>query len=1414
MFLDSEDETGFRLRATDILVNRPRPLHGAAKSLYYRKEIVPHHSLPKRSRRLMLSRYSEMLSDLQRAIAARDKAEQENSEQFQLTHDPQLLAYQEAIRATMRQRDELLEQLKIDHDRIRGEREEAYSEQLDEVERDYRRASRTINESRGAELDEITTQHRDSTWVTTSVMDDTAEDSPRRQFDRFKTLLLKARDEQIAELGVLEAEVNEFAASRGWEGGPPTEPASPPRNREEASERFRSQSDQAERLLKTARTMPLPLLFRGMNAIATFGVVTVILIIPVFLFGDPAWLQMTGGRMSLPWMMASAGIGFVASLLLTGVLYTLAVMRFDDVMRSLKQATAEAAWAHRRWLAFAQEEMGLSQREFEIRQREMLRKREQSLKRYDQAQQAKVREIETLRDSELAEIRASHTARREAIETARESELKAIDLEAAHQVSLATAQYDAHLEKLETELTGYSADRRRRQATTWHELKTSWEQAIRGFQEEVASSQAESDAVYGDWGRPLAADWVPARSPPPFIRIGEFALDLHDWPSAIPSDIRLAPRQTEFALPATLAFPSQASLLLKGEGPRAREAAVRTLQTAMLRLLTHLPPGKLRYTIIDPIGLGESFAGFMHLADYDELLVTSRIWTETGHIESRLADLTEHMENVLQKYLRNEFSTIEEYNEHAGEVAEPYHILVISDFPSKFSDIAARRLVSIVNSGPRCGVYTLMSVDTSKDFPNGFSLSDIESACTTFQWHQGVTPAAAAAAMRDWDEEPLPAERDRSGREHGAFQSTIPELAHWPLRIDEPPGPEVFTGIVKRVGDASKDARRVEVSFQRIAPQPDAYWTQDSRKGIDIPLGRAGATKLQRLQLGRGTSQHMLVAGKTGSGKSTFLHALITNLSLHYSADEVNFYLIDFKKGVEFKDYAEFALPHARVVAIESDREFGVSTLQRLDEVLQERGELFRRHGVQDIAGYRNANPDAVLPRILLVVDEFQEFFIEDDKLGQSAALLLDRLVRQGRAFGIHVVLGSQTLGGAYSLARSTLGQVAVRVALQCSEADAHLILSEENTAARLLTRPGEAIYNDANGLLEGNHPFQIAWLSDDEREEYLKRIQQLAERKNRDFEPPIVFEGNIPSEAGRNVAARRILEQAVEDRVRTSPTMWLGEAVEIKQPTSFTFHRQTGSHLLIVGADPEAAQGLMGTGLLMLAGQVDLGDASRTARFYVLDGTPVDSSEGQQWKRITDCLPGGVVRATPRDTERVVSEIYAEWKDRDEHRDEVRPPVFLFIYHLSKFRDLRKGEDEFSLGGFGSSDTSDKPPQPSKMFSDLLANGPEAGIHVVAWCDSYNNLERWISRTSMKDLECRIAFQMNQSDSSSLIDSPAASKLGVHRALFYREESGTAEKFRPYGLPTEAWMHFVQSRLSTTTELEAATNLDEFTIS
>ena len=83
------------------------------------------------------------------------------------------------------------------------------------------------------------------------------------------------------------------------------------------------------------------------------------------------------------------------------------------------------------------------------------------------------------------------------------------------------------------------------------------------------------------------------------------------------------------------------------------------MQSVMLRMLTSSRPGHIRFMIVDPVGLGENFSAFMHLADFDERLVSNRIWTESSHIDRQLLDLTEHMENVIQVYLRNEFDTIQ-----------------------------------------------------------------------------------------------------------------------------------------------------------------------------------------------------------------------------------------------------------------------------------------------------------------------------------------------------------------------------------------------------------------------------------------------------------------------------------------------------------------------------------------------------------------------------------------------------------------------------------------------------------------------------------------------------------------------------------------------------------------------------------
>ena len=496
----------------------------------------------------------------------------------------------------------------------------------------------------------------------------------------------------------------------------------------------------------------------------------------------------------------------------------------------------------------------------------------------------------------------------------------------------------------------------------------------------------------------------------------------------------------------------------------------------------------MSFTIFDPVGLGQNFAALMHLADYEESYINSRIWTQTNQIEEKLAELNEHMEKVIQMYLRNEYETITEYNAQAGSIAEKYHFLVIASFPVNFSDTAARRLRNIAASGARCGVYTLIHWDQRHALPPEFVPDELRKNSI------GLVRTEKGFELSGW-------------RKAGTR-----------LVLDRPPSPEFATQFLHEVGQSSKDSNRVEVPFEQVAPPDAKLWTEETTEELTVPIGRSGATKLQQLAIGKGTRQHALVAGKTGSGKSTLFHVIITNLALWCSPEQVEFYLVDFKKGVEFKCYGNRRLPHAKVVAIESDREFGLSVLQRVDEELRRRGDLFRKLGVQDVAGYKRAGGTEPMPRSLLIIDEFQEFFTEEDRVSQSAAVLLDRIVRQGRAFGIHVLLGSQTLGGAYTLARATIGQMVIRIALMCNEADAYLIMDQDNPAPRLLTRPGEGIYNDAAGSIEGNSPFQTVWLPEEVRDSYLAKIRARADQSQKQYPGPFVFEGNAPADVKENL--------------------------------------------------------------------------------------------------------------------------------------------------------------------------------------------------------------------------------------------------------------------------------------------------------
>ncbi len=1290
----------------------------------------------------------DALNSVRQQLAELSENERDQATEIDLRYESELHARLERIDQEVRDR---LTQLEHDVRNVRDEEHHSRESRLNDLDASYRDDVAAIRQKLQNEL-----------WVLQSVCDESNEDTPVREAERAHDIYLTQRTFTEQQLNDLTARV-QFTQQyldnchAGMDSALPIANV-PVKGREASRVLAMEQADLALASAVSIDRQNLPQWICG-RRILGLGVL-IFVVTTIVTTGVRANLRLfLNPELQAPdwqWLGVSSLIGGAIAVLIGTVLLVLVQSRLRGAFEEMLQHVANAGTAFEYWRQKSELELKRVDAVADSWKSAMLQHRDRNSEKLQNLAEEKIAELTRAHHDQVARQKKM-SQERIAVSEAEFSRLQsAIESwrgqETARIQSTMTSERDQSLAAL--------ADRHATASRLLHAEEAStisrWKSDISAARE-LARVSRERVNMIPRWSNMQSANWsIPAALPD--------SLPVGDLLATLPAPPERDPDGPESSLclefPAILNFPRDTSIAIEHDAA-GREAALDFVRAILLRLLTSIMPGRVQFTLIDPVGLGQSFSALMHLADFDELLISNRIWTDATQIRDRLQKVTEHMESVFQTYLRSEFETIEDYNATAGEVAEPYHFVVVAGFPAGFTEEAARHLTSILTSGPRCGVHVIVAWTPNQPVPRSFDINNLEECCLKFRVSKGVvTP--------------------KSGSSGAAMFEPV-----------SPPESAEYVNLVRAVGEQSRNARRVEVSFSRIAPKPDAIWSQSSADGIDFPIGRAGAARLQFMRLGRGTSQHVLVAGKTGSGKSTLLHILITNLALYYSPDEIQFYLIDFKKGVEFRTYAANKLPHARVVAIESDREFGLSVLERLDEVLQERGELFRIRGVQDVPSFRHQFPEERMPRLLLLIDEFQEFFTIEDRVSSRASLLLDRLVRQGRAFGIHVLLGSQTLGGAYSLARSTMGQVGVRIALQCSESDAHLILSEENSAARLLTRPGEAIYNDANGMIEGNHPFQIAWLDEAQRESMIREMLQRPDWHRESDSRMIVFEGNVAPRLEDCSPLNAWLASTIDATrhfVDALPA-WIGEPVAIAAPVCIEFRRTGGQNLLVVGQEGDLADAILASTIVSWSVGTASGSDHKTSELTLLhDGR--DRESKTRFAGTFTCQTAPRFRlADAGETDAVIGDFWQKMTDRE---NGAAPPdsqeLILAVRNIGQFRSLRRDEDDYGMAGFGSS----KVATPATMLGDLMRRGPLVGIHVIIWADTFSNAMRWLSTSLLREFDNRIAFRLNQTDSASLIDTPAAAALGQGRAILYRDQTGSADRFRPFNWPSIDWLRSV----------------------
>ncbi len=213
-----------------------------------------------------------------------------------------------------------------------------------------------------------------------------------------------------------------------------------------------------------------------------------------------------------------------------------------------------------------------------------------------------------------------------------------------------------------------------------------------------------------------------------------------------------------------------------------------------------------------------------------------------------------------------------------------------------------------------------------------------------------------------------------------------------------------FATKIKAYYEKKKAVKRELKDLQK----DEKFWTKSSQFRVSVPVGWDINHKEMRFEIGE-AQNHTLICGRSGSGKSNFLHVLIQNLAFYYASNEVQLFLLDYKEGVEFNAYTNpTILEHARLVSVASSVGFGVSFLSWLCKEMQERANLFKQFNVKDLSGYRKHGE---MPRLIVVIDEFQVLFSDNSTKGkESVEQSLNTLLKKGRSYGVHLILATQTM--------------------------------------------------------------------------------------------------------------------------------------------------------------------------------------------------------------------------------------------------------------------------------------------------------------------------------------------------------------------------------------------------------------------
>ncbi len=566
----------------------------------------------------------------------------------------------------------------------------------------------------------------------------------------------------------------------------------------------------------------------------------------------------------------------------------------------------------------------------------------------------------------------------------------------------------------------------------------------------------------------------------------------------------------DFLLPKVYPFPPK-SLYIE------HEKDGQFLREMLMRLLSSTPLVQLEVVLVDALSLGGIFNLARRLLDKNnDFIYQQRILTESKEIEEALKHLYEYLKVNLQEKLAG-FRDFAHYNEKEKDRL-PLKALFLSGVDALSKD-ALYYLEKIMRFGSKNGVLSFVNLESEK---NNQSAEDLKNDAEFF-------------------------------RDNKSFEC----LKYLNVEVINDQGIQSqhmkdFADKIKAYYKQKKEVKRELKDLQK----DEKFWTESSQFKVSVPVGWDINHKEVCFEIGN-EQNHTLICGRSGSGKSNFLHVLIQNLAFYYAPNEVQLFLLDYKEGVEFNAYvADPALEHARLVSVASSVSYGITFLKWLCDEIQKRADRFKQFGAKDLNNYRKHDE---MPRLIVVIDEFQVLFSDNSTKGkESVDQSLNTLLKKGRSYGVHLVLATQTMRGT-DINPSFKAQIANRIALPMDAEDSSSVLGDD--AACELVRP-EGIFNNNGGNRKYHTKMSIPKAPDDFKS-FLTKIHAEFNQRNLTPVEHKIYNGEKPLEMPNTLKANEM-------------RLHLGKTVDYEQKDLIVEFESNESHLLVVSQDLNARIALM----------------------------------------------------------------------------------------------------------------------------------------------------------------------------------------------------------------------------------------------